>query len=112
MESRLQRDIGLRIRALRRQKAMTQEELGERAGKTAESISNIERGVTMPPLDTLESLVGILEIPLADLFAIAGGDGQNHDRVQLEARLHGLARSLSDRGLEIAVRQIEALTEI
>jgi transcriptional regulator with XRE-family HTH domain len=49
--------VGERIRLLRRHRGLTQEALAERIGVTSESVSNIERAVHPPSLETLERIL-------------------------------------------------------
>lgn len=61
--------LGQRIKMLRKQKHMTQEQLAERVGVDARHISRLETGAHYPSMETLELITGVLERPLADLFA-------------------------------------------
>ena len=54
--SKLRVQFGRRLRQLRRQKDMTQEQLAEAAGISVDRLSNIERGVNAPSFETLEKL--------------------------------------------------------
>jgi transcriptional regulator with XRE-family HTH domain len=54
-------ELGALVRAARGRAGLTQEELAERAGLTAQSIGSIERGVTLSPrADVLERLLDAL----------------------------------------------------
>jgi transcriptional regulator with XRE-family HTH domain len=56
-------ELGQMVRVFRGRAGLTQEELAERAGVTAQSIGNIERGVTLSPrADVLQRLVDALEL--------------------------------------------------
>jgi transcriptional regulator with XRE-family HTH domain len=56
-------ELGQMVRVARGRSGLTQEELAERAGVTAQSIGNIERGVTLHPrADVLQRLVDALEL--------------------------------------------------
>ncbi len=106
----LKRRIGLRVKTARTQCGLTQEQLAELIGKTTETVSNIERGHTLPPLDTLESIATNVRAALRDFFddaeLLVESDRQ---RLELEARLLQLSRMLSPRDLKVAVAQVEAL---
>lgn len=60
--------IGSRMRALRKNKGLSQEELAGRIGKSTETVSNIERGVFLPRIDTAEEIANALEVPMYELF--------------------------------------------
>lgn len=66
--SRLKFLFGKRVRQLRRQKDLTQEELAELVGVSAEFISNLERGINAPSFDTLERIAEALDVAPVELF--------------------------------------------
>jgi transcriptional regulator with XRE-family HTH domain len=66
--SKLKARFGKRLRQLRREKDLTQEQLAEAANISVESISNLERGIHAPSFDTLERLAKALGIPVKNLF--------------------------------------------
>ena len=59
--------IGQTIKLMRRLRGYTQEQLGEKIGVTASSISQFERGEASPKLDVLEKIIDVLEAD-ANLF--------------------------------------------
>jgi transcriptional regulator with XRE-family HTH domain len=109
MQTDLKSLIGLRLRAERLARGLTQEWLAEHIGRTVETVSNIERGKALPGLDTLERMCGVLEMPLARLFAETTEPAASRRRIELEARLRTLADTLTDTDLEIAVEQMQVL---
>ena len=56
--------IGKRIRRLRKQRNLTQEELGERAGLHYSYIGQVERGDKIPSLKTLSKIAQALNVSL------------------------------------------------
>ena len=60
--------IGQRIKAARKAKAITQEELGVVLGYTKQNISNWERGRYMPPSSILEKLCETLNMEIDNLY--------------------------------------------
>jgi transcriptional regulator with XRE-family HTH domain len=67
--SELRVQFGRRLRQLRRQKDLTQEQLADAAGISVDMLSNIERGVNAPSFATLEKLAKGLELSIKELFA-------------------------------------------
>lgn len=61
-------EIGSRIRALREERGLTQAQLAGLLLKSVETISNFERGKTIPSVLTLAALAGAFNISLAALF--------------------------------------------
>ncbi|MFI5662791.1 helix-turn-helix domain-containing protein [Streptomyces sp. NPDC051684] len=60
--------IGNRIRELRKAQKMTVRELAAAAGVSTGLVSQVERGLTDPSLETLRRLSAALGLPLFDLF--------------------------------------------
>ena len=54
--------IGKRIRACRKDKRMTQENLGKATGVTTSFISHVERGSRIPSVDTLFKIAKVLSV--------------------------------------------------
>ena len=68
MSKEVERLIGKRIAELRKEKGFTQAQLAESIDVVFETISRLERGVSIPSLSTLESIVEALGVPLKDIF--------------------------------------------
>jgi transcriptional regulator with XRE-family HTH domain len=63
--------LGTRLRALRRARGLTQEQLAERAGLSYKFLGEIERGQGNPTLETLVALAGALDLDVVDLLGPA-----------------------------------------
>jgi len=68
METNLKKKIGMRVKAARMQRGMTQPQLAEIIGKGFETISNIERGKTAPNFNTLLDISEAVGIPMREFF--------------------------------------------
>ena len=98
--------LGQRIAERRKTIGWTQDQLAERLGVDAETISRFERGVTVPALVTLDRLAEILKTSVADL--LSGASVCPSDQaIQISAWLECLS---SDDG-EFVVAQIKALCD-
>ena len=60
--------FGARLKLLRAQRNMTQEQLADATGLTIESISDIERGIFGPRFDNLEKIAEALHLEAQRLF--------------------------------------------
>ncbi|RRJ67455.1 XRE family transcriptional regulator [Paenibacillus oralis] len=60
--------IGKRIKQLRKEQGLTQEQLAEKAGVNASYIGTVERGVRNISIETLEKIIQGLDVPLAVMF--------------------------------------------
>ena len=65
--------IGDKIAELRKNRKMTQEELANIVGVSAQSVSKWETSQTMPDIMLLPSLAAALDVTVNDLFSIASG---------------------------------------
>ena len=61
-------DIGDKLKALRKQKNMSQGDIEKRTGLLRCYISRVENGHTVPAIETLEKLARAMEVPLYQLF--------------------------------------------
>jgi transcriptional regulator with XRE-family HTH domain len=102
----LKERLALRIKAIRKRRGLSQDALAKLIGRTPDVISNLERGVSALPYDTLESLAQKLDIPLSELFVEETGDPH---RAEAVARLTDAARQLDDKTLATAVAIVELL---
>ncbi len=59
--------LGQRLRALRKQRGLSQERLGERSGLSGKFIGEVERGEKSISIDSLYHVSVALEIPLREL---------------------------------------------
>ena len=112
MDDRLRQHIGEQVRAARRARGLTQEDLAARIGRTTESISNLERAKTTPTLTTLTALAAALDLSLHDFFPVEPGVGavsERRVRLEIEMQAREMLKILPDDHLAIAVRQLAAL---
>lgn len=67
----LRQDFGNRIRAIRHEHKLTQEQFAERVGISVDFLSLIERGVNAPSFETIEQMARKLRVPVKVLFDFA-----------------------------------------
>lgn len=66
-----QKLFGKRIKELRKQNNLTQEQLSELLGVFQKQIGNIETGTTFTTMNNLEKLAKILNVEIQDLFSFS-----------------------------------------
>lgn len=66
--SEFARRFGLNLAAARRQRKLSQEEVGFFASLHRTAVGQLERGERVPRLDTAVKLAAVLEVPLASLL--------------------------------------------
>ena len=79
MSDQLER-VGARLKELRRERRLTQEQLAEAAGLSYKFLGEVERGRGNPTLTTLSALSEALGVGLVDLLGLEG------ERPRLSAR--------------------------
>lgn len=68
MASQLAQYIGERLRTIRTQKGMTQEEVAKRAGTERGYYAKLEQGYTLPSLKLLDKILKALESRFRDVL--------------------------------------------
>ena len=103
---RLGKRLGQRIAARRKAIAWTQDQLAERLGVDAETISRFERGATVPSLVTLDKLARTLSSSTADLLSEVSA-APSDQALQISQML----ASLPSEDSEFVVSQVKALCD-
>ena len=95
---------------LRKRRGLSQEDLAGLMQRSVETVSNLERGVSLPSFTTLVRLAESLGVPIRDFFDF-GDDATAADprRQELLAALAEIARGLETDDLAVAVEQMDAL---
>ena len=75
------------IAKFRRARGLTQEELADKIGSTQANISEIERGVHMPSIETLRKIAEVFDIEIVDLFEKSGVAQAESEIVSIFSRL-------------------------
>ena len=100
--------LGLRIRHLREDRGLTQEQLAERAGLSMKHLGLVERGKTNSTLSSLEGVSRALGVSLSDLFDF------EHERLggeQLADRVGELLESAGDGERQLIYRLVKAVVK-
>ena len=66
--SELRKEFGKRLRSLRRQAGLTQEQLAEEAQISVDFLSLVERGINAPSFENLEKLAKALDVQVREFF--------------------------------------------
>jgi len=104
---RNKRQIGLRVRAHRLERRLTQEQLAEQIGRSVESISNLERGVSSPSETTLHRLARALEVPVEQLLLERSSRGGSQSLEFFQAT--EILKTMDERRLKLALNILKAI---
>src|SRR5258708_32838527 len=104
---RKKRQLGLRVRAYRLERRLTQEQLAEKLGRAVETISNLERGISTPSDATLDRLARALDVSIDDLLLDRASRSKGHPIEFFQAI--ELLRTLDERNLRLALTILKAL---
>lgn len=106
------KQIGSSVRELRRVRKLTQANLAEAISRTEDAISQIERGVNVPNVETLIALSQALEVPV-DALLTSGFDKQSSsDRREKIQQAVAVLWSLPEPELGVAIKQLDALSAL
>ncbi|MBN2527753.1 MAG: helix-turn-helix transcriptional regulator [Deltaproteobacteria bacterium] len=73
MPAKLEQNIGGRVAQFRETAGLTQDNLAEKVGVTIETISRLERGVSIPSIARLDTIANALGVELTDLLSTTEG---------------------------------------
>ncbi len=107
----IKKSVGLKIKEFRDAKNLTQADLAELTGRSVDTISHLERGISLPNFRTLELLGRELKVPMRQFFPNSDAELRSGNRASLMARLEALIGELSERDLKTAIALVEALAE-
>jgi len=68
MASSLRQQFGIRLKAIRLERDLTQEQFAELVGISVDFLSLIERGINAPSFEVLEQMATRLRLPVRELF--------------------------------------------
>ena len=103
--------IGILVRELRKSGGLTQDQLAALINRSTEAVSNLERGVSLPGIDTLEKLSETLHVSVKDFFEVPTKGKASRHKIELLAKLVSIALALPEKELRLAVTQIEAIAK-
>lgn len=97
--------LGGRIKELRKQRGLTQDQLSEIIGIDPKHVSRIEVGRSFPSLDTLEKIASALNVEFKDFFEYFHAKDVN----TLRSEILQLVQTTPDDKLDIIFRVIRAI---
>ncbi|MEQ6390032.1 helix-turn-helix transcriptional regulator [Bacillaceae bacterium S4-13-58] len=108
-EEAIKHIIGARIRYLRKEKKLTQEELAHLSSIHPTYIGQLERGEKNPTIETIDRIARSLEISLSELFSFQSLNKEQQD-IQMQ-KLIDYAQQLDDKERRMVLKIIEVFIE-
>src|SRR5574344_1006590 len=99
--------FGKRIKELRKNANLTQEQLAEKLGLYPKQIGNIETGTCFTTMSTLEKLSKQFNVEIADLFNFT----QENSREILINELTSIIKNLPENNLKLAYKIIKSINK-
>lgn len=99
--------LGKRIREIRKRQRLSQEKLAERAGISAQYVSNIERGKENPTLDLLLGLAEALRVSLGQMCEFE--TVEEMDQKKIRGAVGEMLRKADAERLKVALKVLRAL---
>jgi transcriptional regulator with XRE-family HTH domain len=96
--------LGKRIGDIRKRNGLSQEKLAERAGISAQYVSNIERGKENPTLDLLLGLADALKVSLGEIC-----DFEDMDQRKTQNTIREILKIKDPERLRTALRVLRAV---
>ena len=84
--------------------------MAEKIGRTGDTISQLERGLSLPSSKTLDRLAQGLAVPIRDFFDVDRTEEGSAQRRKLQTEVIDMVRRMTDKELQLAVQILEAIT--
>lgn len=97
--------LGTRIKELRKQRGISQDQLAERIDIDPKHVSRIEVGRSYPSLDTLDKIAMALNVELKDFFEFIHGRNEE----ELRGEIGEMLKNISKDKLEIIYKVVRAI---
>lgn len=104
-------NVGRRIASIRKEKAISQEELAAKCERVVNTISNLERGIGDPKISTLKRIAKSLDTSLLAILDVEDVNNTDYKKSN-ELTIHHievLLKKLDESTLKIIEKQIEGL---
>lgn len=109
MKENIKKYLGLKVKALRENARLTQEELASVCDVSWRTISNLERGLVIPDLLMLIKISQRFGIGIDDMLNIEIQDNKSLSRLEKENLVIEKIKATDDKLLEYITEQLELL---
>ncbi len=107
MDEEIKKYLGLKVRFLRENAKISQEELANSCDVSWRTISNLERGCVVPDLKMVYNIARFFGVGLDELFDIKIQPKKSVARIFAENQLIERVRAMDDRMLAFVAEQVD-----
>jgi len=112
MSSNIEKQIGAHLAKIRKERGLTQSDLAELIDVATETVSRMERGVSIPSLKTLENISNVLNVHLKDIFDLEYPQESRASALENEsAKLLGYIKTKRVSDIKMCSRIVKAIFE-
>ena len=112
MSSNIEKQIGAHLAKIRKERGLTQSDLAELIDVATETVSRMERGVSIPSLKTLENISNVLNVHLKDIFDLEYPQESRASALENEsAKLLGYIKTNRVSDIKMCSRIVKAIFE-
>jgi len=104
--------LGFRIKTLRKDKKLSQATLAEKIDKSVDTVSNLERGLYSPRLDTALEIATQLDVNLYELFQVQDIPTEDRNRAKIIAEIVKILRDQPEDILKFSLNQTKDLVAL
>ena len=108
----LKRLFGLRVQSLRRRTGMSQQQLAEAIGKSLDTVSNVERGLSSTRIETMAKTAAVLGVSLAELFELDVPVSRDKEKRKAVERLVRVVEGESAEAIETLTKMAELVLSL
>lgn len=101
--------FGQKVKSLRKQAGLTQDQLAARIDRTPDTISNIERGISPPRLRTAKAIADALSVDIGVLFQFSPSPQGRPELQEALTKMADLLDGCEKRTLDAVIRVTETL---
>ena len=106
MKECIKKSLALKIKALRENAKLTQEELAAKCNVSWRTVSNLERGLVIPDLTMLIQMSDIFHTSLDSLFDLKIDNSKSKSRLEREEFIIEKIRILNDKSLDFLLDEL------
>lgn len=100
------------VKALRKARGLTQEQLAEMIGKSVDTVSNIERGFLSTRIQTAADIADALDVQFPDLFRSVHQSEEEQRRVELTAKILAIVEKGDSEALEAVENVVDSIVKL